>query len=159
MDREYSGNRGRADRGRRVEMPRRQSGVPTHYARAEDAKPPKSERCANVDEHGDATHRASLAKGVPRGTPLASSRTNSLMASNISTRRLPSASDLLSLGDDKLPDLAVPHTYTHAPTLPLAIHLQYSPRIARSRAFDLRANSTSITAGRRAGTIPTRSGV
>ena len=66
--------------------------------------------------------------------------------------------DLLSLGHHELPDVAFPHTYTHAPTLPFAIHLQYRPRIARSRAFDLRANSTSITAGRRPGTIPTRSG-
>ena len=43
--------------------------------------------------------------------------------------------------------------------MPLAIQRECRPRIARRRAFDLRASSTSIAAGRRPGTMPTRSGV
>ncbi len=89
MDRERGRERCRS---RCVQISCRRRAIPTHYARAEDAKAAKRERCADVDEQGDATHRASLAGGVPRGTPAASSRTNSLIASSISTRRLPSLS-------------------------------------------------------------------
>ena len=52
-----------------------------------------------------------------------------------------------------------PQMYTQEPVLPLAIHRECRPRIARSLAFDFRASSTSIAAGRRPGTMPTRSGV
>ena len=85
--------------------------------------------------------RSPPATRVPRGTRSLASTATCLIVPSNSIRRLPSSGSSpasAACPSTRLRISSSPHTYTHAPDCPAAIHRACSFRIARSRVFDLR---------------------